>query len=168
MFVAVDSNPELLARIAWQSERKPSRGGVPNLLCLAEAAEALSRELPGVADRISVILPWGRLLRSVAQPDLADLRSIAALCQPEATIEIVFSYDPCVDAQKGGPLPKLVVDEAHVVKELPRLYRLAGLDVTGVQRLPLADLKSYSTTWARRLSFGREREVWRVTAICRL
>lgn len=163
--MAVDSNQELLTRIAWQSKRKPSRGGAPNLLCLAEAAEGLSRELPGIADRVSVILPWGRLLRSVAQPDLADLRNIAALCQAEATMEIVFSYDPDIDAQEGGPLRRLVVDEAHVIRELPRVYRLAGLAVTEVKRLPLADLRNYSTTWARRLSFGREREVWRVTAI---
>lgn len=71
------AHPEVMQGSVSEPE---ASGGASILLCLAGAAEGLSEELPGVADRISVILPWGRLLRSVAQPDLADLRGIAALC----------------------------------------------------------------------------------------
>jgi 16S rRNA (adenine(1408)-N(1))-methyltransferase len=164
LFIAVDANPDLLTQIARQAGRKASRGGVSNLLCLAAAAETLACELPGVADQLSIILPWGRLLRSVAQPDLDDLRHIAALGRAKATIEIVFSYDAGVDAQSGGLLGGLSLDEDQVHCNLPSAYRQAGLDLIDIKPLPLADLRAYPTTWAKRLAFGRPRQVWRLVA----
>jgi hypothetical protein len=165
LFIAVDTNPDLLRQAARRSQRKPERGGAPNLLCLAAAAEELGCELPGAADRVSIILPWGRLLRSVVQPDLAGLRCIAALGQPGTIFDIVFSYDPHIDAQATGPLGSLALDERYVTTQLPPVYRQAGLELVEAKRLSLAELRDYPTTWAKRLSFGREREVWAVRAV---
>lgn len=167
LFIAVDANSEALTHIARQAGRKASRGGVPNLLCIAEAAEVVGQALPGAADRVSVILPWGRLLRSVAEPNLADLRAIAALGQPGADFEVVFSYDPQIDGQGGGPLGAGGLDANHVQDKLPMAYRLAGLTVQEVNRLDMAELKAYATTWANRLAYGRAREVWRIRAVRR-
>jgi 16S rRNA (adenine(1408)-N(1))-methyltransferase len=167
LFIAVDTNPESLSRIARQAGRKPSRGGVSNLLCIAEAAEALGQQLPGVADQVSVILPWGRLLRTVAEPNLEDLRNIVALGQTGATFEVLFSYDPCIDGQGRGPLGTGGLDEKHVKDKLPAAYELVGLAVKEVKRVSLNELKTYATTWAKRLAHGRAREVWRIKAVRR-
>jgi len=130
----------------------------------------LAAELGAVADRVTVILPWGSLLRSVAAPDvnslrsIAGLRSIADLCLPDATIEIVFSYDSERDARERAPLGVSVLDERHMLTTLPRLYEQACLPITLVERLSQKELATYETTWAKRLAFGRSREVWRVRA----
>ena len=63
--------------------------------------DVLARELSAVADRITVILPWGSLFRSVAGPEPESLHQIAALCLPGATVEIVFSYDEQRDAHSA-------------------------------------------------------------------
>lgn len=164
LFVAVDANPEGLRSIARQAARKPGKGGVPNLLCLAEAAEALGQALPGVADRVSVILPWGRLLAAVAEPNFDDLRQIAALGQPGAEFELLFSYDRRVDGA-GGALSRDGLDAAHVREQLPPRYAEAGLTVQRVEPVAMAELKNYGTTWAKRLAYGRPREVWRIRAV---
>jgi len=166
LFVAVDTNAESLTKIARQAARKASKGGVSNLLCVAEAAEQLGQELPAVADAVTVILPWGRLLRAVAEPNLEDLRNIAALGQIGATFEMVFSYDARIDGQGDGPLVD-GLDEVHVRNKLPQVYASTGLAVKEVERVSMDELKAYSTTWAKRLAYGRTREVWRINAVRR-
>ena len=151
--------------MARQASRKASQGGVSNLLCLAEAAERLGQALPGLADQVSVILPWGRLLATVAEPNLEDLRHLAALGQVGASFEVLFSYDRRVDG--AGLLDLGGLNEAHVRDTLPLAYALAGLAVQAVERVSMAELKSYSTTWAKRLAYGRAREVWRIRAVRR-
>ena len=125
----------------------------------------LANELGAVADRISVILPWGNLLRAVALPEVESLRHIARLCTPEAIVEIVFSYDQQQDAREGAPLGTVVLDEKHIAM-LAQRYALAGLEIVSTENIPRRQLTAYQTTWAKRLAFGRRREVWRICARC--
>ena len=124
----------------------------------------LPAELGRVADRITVILPWGNLLRTLATPDTNSLRDIASLCLADATIEIVFSYDSRSDARDRGSLRGTRLDEQHVLATLPPIYHQAGLRVEMAEKIPQRELAAYETTWAKRLAFGRPREVWRIRA----
>jgi len=163
LFIASDANAVSLAKVAWRAGRKAERGGIPNLICIAEPLDTLATELGGVADRISVILPWGSLLRAVAAPELVSLRHIANLCVPDASVEIVLSYDERRDAQQGIMPPTGGFDEEHIPR-LPGLYRQAGLQIVAVGRFSQKELADYQTTWAKRLAFGRARKVWRLRA----
>jgi 16S rRNA (adenine(1408)-N(1))-methyltransferase len=151
-----------LAEIAWRAGRKSARGGVSNLICIAEPLDSLAAELSAVADRITVILPWGSLFRAVAIPEMDSLCQIAHLALPGAEVEIVVSYDQ-QDADQGVLLPGGGFDEAHIAT-LPQLYQQAGLNVVTVERLAPNELAAYQTTWAKRLAFGRPRKVWRLRA----
>jgi 16S rRNA (adenine(1408)-N(1))-methyltransferase len=117
-----------------------------------------------VADRITVILPWGSLLRAVAVPEINSLRDIARLCLPKATIEIVLSYDEQRDARQKAPLGTGGLDEEHMRTTLPRLYGQAGLLIVAAEQISQRELADYHTTWAKRLAFGRPRNVWRLRA----
>ena len=162
MFIASDTNPAALSEIAWRAERKPTRGGVPNLVCIAEPLDALATELAAVADRLTVVLPWGNLLRAVLAPELLSLRHLANLCLPDATVEIVLSYDAQRHAGQGILLPAGAVDE-HIAT-LPGLYQEVGLQIMVRDRLSQRELAAYQTTWAKRLAFGRPRKIWRLCA----
>ena len=124
----------------------------------------LARELGAVADRITAILPWGSLFRSVVAPEPESLPQIAALCLPGATVEIVFSYDEQRDGHfvlRSG-IPAL--NEDHIFGVLPFAYQNAGLPMTAVEGISQEELAGYETTWAGRLAFGRPRKVWRIRA----
>ena len=164
MFLATDANPDALLEIASRAARKPARGGVPNLICIAEPVEALSGELAGIADRITAILPWGSLLRALVQPETAFLHRLHRLCASEASLEIVFSYDQERDASEQGPLGAAGVQESYVRNVLPALYEAAGFRITGTDRISRSELSAYETSWAKRLAFGHPREVWRLRA----
>jgi 16S rRNA (adenine(1408)-N(1))-methyltransferase len=121
--------------------------------------------MAAAADRITVILPWGTLLKAVAAPDIDSLRHIASLCLPGAGIEIVFAYDKDRDAAE---LSRLGVagwlDDQYILCTLPLHYEQAGLHIVAAEKISNVELGTYETTWAKRLAFGRPREVWRIRA----
>jgi hypothetical protein len=131
---------------------------------LAATASELESELPSIAGRLSIVLPWGGLLRAVAQPEIDTLSALAGSCQADASVEIVFSFDERRDRTKAtGDLPAYQSFGADDVRAyLSEPYFEAGIRVLGVESLAERDLLAYSTTWAKRLAHGRKRRVWRV------
>jgi len=164
MFLATDANPDALLQTASRAGRKPARGGAPNLICIAEPVDVLAVELAGVADRVTVLLPWGSLLRGLVLPETAMLAHLRRLCALNAIVEIIFSYDQERDASERGPLGTFSVQEQHVRSVLPQLYESAGLRVTSLEGITQHELGMYETTWAKRLAFGRSRQIWRLQA----
>jgi hypothetical protein len=162
LFIAADANASALTEIAWRAGRKTVRGGISNLICIAEPLATLATELTAAADRITMILPWGSLFRAVAAPELVSLRHIAHLCLSGANVEIVLSYDER-DARERASLPAGGLSEEHIAT-LPGLYQQAGLQIVGADRFLQRELADYQTTWAKRLAFGRPRKVWRLRA----
>ena len=135
---------------------KPARGGLPNALCCRlELADALG-ELAGLADRLTVLLPWGGLLAAVARPDIAGLSGLRRLCRDGAELRVVFGYGPGVDAAAIRDLALPELTDATLATLAGR-YRNAGF-VVSADRLPVDDVRALPTTWAKRLAFsGRDR-----------
>lgn len=121
----------------------------------------MSNELGAIADRITIILPWAGLLRAIATPEMQSLRQISNLCLPDASVEIVLSYDERRDAT----LDVNFLEKQHI-SALPEFYEQADLRVVGIEALSRRELSTYETTWASRLSARRDRQVWRIRA-CR-
>jgi 16S rRNA (adenine(1408)-N(1))-methyltransferase len=133
-----------------------------NLLYVRAAVEELPSELAGVADRLTVILPWGSLLAAVAQPSPEVLRGIRALCQPDAILTIVLGVDPVRDRTQ---LRRLGLDELPATPLASRLgegYALAGFTLSAVRSVARGE--AWPSTWARRLAPGRERTLFEVSA----
>jgi 16S rRNA (adenine(1408)-N(1))-methyltransferase len=135
-----------------------------NLLYVRAALEDLPEELAGLADRVSVVLPWGSLLGAVARPCVSLLVGIRALCQTSAKLTVVFALDPDryrSEAERLGLVPPVGGDlRSHLAPG----YREAGFRIRWVRVLPQAELERWSSTWARRLARGRSRSLWELEA----
>ena len=151
LWVGIDANRENLAEVSRKAARRPERGGLPNALFVHASAEALPPELAALAQGITILLPWGSLLRAVAGPDPAVLAGIRALCRPGARLEVVMGTELSPERWLGEVLPR---------------YRAAGFEAT-VAPIARDDLRRLGTTWASRLAFGRPRPMWRLTAQAR-
>jgi 16S rRNA (adenine(1408)-N(1))-methyltransferase len=147
----VDANRSPLQKISEKIYRKPSRGGLPNVMYVQAAVEALPEELDGVADAIYVNFPWGSLLRGVAAGDAAVLRSLRRLCAPQATIKIVLGLDPVRDRSEIERLSLPVFDKRYLSTELPARYANAGLVVSKAEILPANAMEAAQTSWGKRL-----------------
>lgn len=142
---------------------RAARAGLANLLYVRAGVERLPRELAAVADRITVILPWGSLLAAVARPSLA-LQGIRALCAANAALTVVLSVDPARDGAESRRLGLPLLDEAYLGGPLATCYAVAGFTVRSVRAIGPDQLAGWPSTWAKRLAHGRARFVIQIDA----
>ena len=135
--------------------RKPERGGVPNALFVVATAEDPPPELAGIADVVSVLLPWGRLLRGVllGQPEV--LGPLARIARPGARVRIVLNNEIFEDPVPldAAELPEATVD--YALAQLEPRYGQAGIRLEEARLLDEDEVKKLRTTWSRRLAHGR-------------
>jgi 16S rRNA (adenine(1408)-N(1))-methyltransferase len=132
-FVGVDAIADNL--------RDASRRASSNSLFGRLALEDAPGELAGLADRLTVLFPWGSLLRAVSAPELDGLSRLRDICRAGA--EVRFLFEPDSEAQA-----------------LERRYLEAGLALGGTP-VPVEMARALPTTWAKKLGFsGRTRAFW--------
>jgi hypothetical protein len=158
LFVGIDAD------VAGLRERsgRAARERLPNVIYVRASVEVLPPELTGVAERVTVVLPWGSLLGAVTRPGAPALAGIRALCQPEATVSVVVSVAGR-DRREAERLGVPPLDGRHL-EDLAAGYAAAGFTVTSVRRLDLDQLAAWPSTWARRLAYGQPRRVFQLDA----
>jgi 16S rRNA (adenine(1408)-N(1))-methyltransferase len=134
-FVGVDANAENMG----DASRRALRGGLTNALFVQAAAEALPEELFGLASSLTVLLPWGSLLRAVAA---GEVDGLARLCREGASLVVVFSD---VEPEEG----------------LIARYAAAGFHVS-VRTISNREVGALGTSWAGRLGHGRPRRFFEI------
>jgi hypothetical protein len=127
------------------------------------AVEELPAELAGVAERVTIVLPWGSLLAAVARPSVPVLRRVRGLCRSEARLSVVLSVS-ARDRAEATRLGLPPLDGEDLATQLSGGYGEAGFALTAVRPLTLDELVRWPSTWARRLAHGRPRSVFQIDA----
>ena len=158
LVIGVDANGDNLREASRRALKKPSRGGLPNVLFGRLALEDAPGALAACADRLTVLLPWGSLLAAVARPDSNALARLAAVCRDGADLRIIFGYgyesDPATAALNLRPL-----DEPQVLEHLRHAYRQASL-VVSARPVSTDEIAALPTTWAKKLAYSGKRRVF--------
>ncbi len=153
LVVGVDAGPDAMRRTAARAAVKPAKGGVPNVLFVWAAVEALPPELTAITE-VHCLMPWGSLLRALAAPDEAVLRAVAARCSPGARFLITLNLHAW-----RPPVPE-VGDTAEPTPEtaaarLAPAYARAGWQLTAADYLDAAQVAELGTSWTKRLGSSR-------------
>ena len=156
-YIGIDAQSSALEKISEKIHRKPAKGGLPNVLFIQAAVEALPPELDGVADEIHVHFPWGSLLRAMAIGDEAALGNLRRICAPGAWLEIVIALDPERDRAEIERLGLSQLSIEFLETTLIPRYRAAGFDVVEYGSLPPSEWPKLHTSWAQRLRGNAER-----------
>ncbi|MFC1743517.1 class I SAM-dependent methyltransferase [Candidatus Riflebacteria bacterium] len=156
LFIGIDSNASNMALSSRKARRKPARGGVKNLLYVHATVEKLPEELSGLAEQLTIFLPWGSLLKALVTPEPLVLKELRKLCRVNAGLKIILGYnhscEPGFTAKTG--LPELSRESFNSLI-LPA-YQRAGF------RLQIRDFKKPELTeipsrWAQKLARGKDR-----------
>lgn len=157
LVVGVDANADALRATSRRCAAKPSRGGLPNVLLARLPLAEAPGELVGLADALTVLLPWGSLLAAVARPEPSALCALRALCRGHAEIRIVLGYGPATEGAMIRELRLPALDVPAAVAELEGAYLAAGLAVRA-RAARVDEVRALPTTWAKRLAYsGHER-----------
>jgi 16S rRNA (adenine(1408)-N(1))-methyltransferase len=127
--------------------RRASRAAPDNALFVVADALDLPIELSGLANRIAVNFPWGSLLRGLLEGDSGLLAGLVATADRPAALDVRLNADALAEA--GWETESGAARAAAVL-------RGAGFAVGTRQALGSADLRTWPTTWAKRLAFGRD------------
>jgi 16S rRNA (adenine(1408)-N(1))-methyltransferase len=154
-YIGVDATRENLAEYSARIGKKPSRGGLPNVLYVLAAAEALPPELAGIADVITINFPWGSLMSGLIRGDARLLASIARAARPGAALDIYLNtavfQDPIpLDVRA---LPELTLP--YISQKLVPRYKEAGILIEHAALVGKAGMAAIPSLWARRLAFGK-------------
>ena len=162
--VGVDADRRAMAALAAKSLRKPSRGGLGNVLFVAAAAESLPEDLDGLADRVCVNLPWGSLLRGVALGEPAILRGLRRVASEGAVVEFLLTYsekyEPAVMRDLG--LPPISVRQIR--EDLAPRYAEAGLRIDAARALSNECVRRLPLAWGKGLTRKRARDFFHIVA----
>ncbi len=83
-----------MAEASRRAAAPARKGGLPNAVFAVAAAEALPGTLDGVANRVTVNLPWGSLLRGALALDDRAAAGIASLVGPGGAVEMLLAPAP--------------------------------------------------------------------------
>jgi len=122
-----------------------SRRPETNSLFIIANALSLPDELSGLASHLTINFPWGSLLNGLLDSDSVLIQSITTTARPGAQIDVKLNHSALAEA--GWSL------EAGA-RQVQTTLESAGFRAR-ITHLATADLKSYPSTWARKLAFGR-------------
>ena len=149
--IGTDASAENLREQSHRASRKPSRGGVPNVVYLRATLEALPGLLPRPVGLFHILLPWGLLLRQVIDPDEEFLSTLVSLAAEDARLTIVLNTS-ALSAVPGidDIFPVLTPDGVRARLDEP--YARVGITIGDASMVHAAEAEDIHTTWARRMT----------------
>ena len=153
-FIGVDAAADNLREASDRAHRQPARGGVGNLAFVAAAANDLPGDLAGIADEVTVVLPWGSLLQVVLLADPVFLGKVSAVLKPAGRLELLVSV-----AESDVGAGKIDFDEAKA-RALAAEYSKLGLKPDEIRLADESDVERLGSSWGRRLAIPRRRQAW--------
>jgi 16S rRNA (adenine(1408)-N(1))-methyltransferase len=158
-YIGIDANPRPLEKISEKIHRKPSKGGLSNVIFIQAAVEDLPTELDAVADEVHVHFPWGSLLRGVATGDQSVLSNLRRICSQGALLEVVIGLDPERDRSEIERLGLPALSTAFIDSVLLPKYSDAGFEIFERGVLSPTEWPGLQTSWAKRLQGNVGRSV---------
>ncbi len=149
--IGIDPSHKGLVETARKIYRKPEKGGLPNALFVLASIEDLPEELNGIANQIFINFPWSGLLRSIVLAEPSAWEALRRISQKGAFIDVLFTYD------EKDRLALPAADDEYIQNMKERLEG-RGLRILIAKPLGAEQLKSYPSTWAKRLSHGQSRQ----------
>jgi 16S rRNA (adenine(1408)-N(1))-methyltransferase len=143
---------DALAEPMEETARKAKRD---NLLFVRASIESVPSELHGIADVVTVMLPWGVLLEGIVLARDDVLRGLAALCGPAARVEVTLNGEIWHDSTPLRFVDLPVPTPEYVADVVAPAFARAGIDVGAARWLDASEAKNIPSTWARKLGHRR-------------
>jgi 16S rRNA (adenine(1408)-N(1))-methyltransferase len=156
-YIGIDADRNGLTEYSRRTAKKPEKGGARNVLYVIANIESLPEDVRGIADEVTVILPWGSLLRGVVNSDPKYLEGIRLVGKEGAGVRIHLNYDAKyepVEMERKG-LPDLT--DGFIDGTLVPAYSSHGIRINSYRFMDNEEARALPSTWARRLGFGRAR-----------
>jgi hypothetical protein len=158
--IGIEPHHGSLEKTSAKIYKKPQKGGLKNALFVLAGIEELPEELNGVANQVFINFPWAGLLKGLLIADAIVWNALKRVCLPGAFIDILFSYEKSAEANEFRKAGLPDIDESFSRNvTIPGIEKL-GFTVLELKNVTVDDIKQYPSSWAKKLSFGRDRRYY--------
>ena len=163
LFVGVDPVEKQLREYSVKSVRKK----LNNAVFLVSSLENLPITMTEIADKVSIILPWGSLLGQIVNPSQEAVNKLSALLKPSGELEIILGYSPDLEPSESDRLELPDLSQEYVENVIVRAFETpsAGMKKDMLEIFPKEKLTDIGSNWAKKLAFGKPRQIYRLTLI---
>ena len=134
--------------------REYSQATLKNMLFVIASAQELPNELNGLASHITINFPWGSLLDSLLTGDPKLMRGLESVSRSTTSVDLRLNAGAL--AESGTTL------EIGADKIQNNLLQ-AGWQINAPILMSADALRTFPTTWAKRLVFGRDPRAMRLS-----
>jgi len=149
--IGIDPAWQRMTETSVRSNRKPAKGGTPNLVLVNASIENVPPDLRNLADEVLVLMPWGRLLRGIVGAETDVCGGLRAVAKLGATLDVIVGTsvwrDPVPREIQG--LPELTPH--YIDATLADRLRPLGWEVRAAKLIEGAEIGMMSSSWWRRL-----------------
>ena len=161
-YIGIDPAADSMKETAYKAQkyfRQSKR--VCNAMFIVTAIENIPDKLYGMADSISVMLPWGSLLSGMVTADPQILQPLRTLGRADTDFDAIIGYDEYREEaeKKRRSLPTLSPEYLHSLSDT---YASCGIAITKIEEISNAHLKQLPSDWARKLGHGMQRVMYRL------
>ncbi len=165
LYIGIDPSEKQLEIYSKKANRKR----LNNVLFILSSIEQLPNELKNIANKIYIILPWGSLLESIIKPNKDNINNMLSLLkgneedkkienEVEEKVEIIFGYARELEQKEVARLDLPNLSEEYIKEKIIPMFDLEYK----LKRLEKEDLRDIDTTWGKKLTFGRERPLFKL------
>jgi 16S rRNA (adenine(1408)-N(1))-methyltransferase len=156
LILGLDADAASMAGSSRRAAGPAHRGGLANTMFLRAAAEAPPAPLAGIASRVTVLFPWGSLLRGCLGLDPAVASGIAGLLAPGGELELLLA------PAERDRLTSLPTTTVAVIEAAAAAFAPHGLAVLEARDATADEIRTSHSTWAKRLLAGNRHGTARV------
>jgi len=158
-YIGVDPSEKQLKEYS----RKAVRKKLSNVIFCLGSIEILPKELENLADKVFVLLPWGTLLQNVVLPSRETIFKFYNLLKNKGELKIIFGYHQKLEPAEIERLELPSLSKNYIESHILPKFLEQGFVLKKLEELTKADLRQLETTWSKKLSFGKMREIFKLT-----
>ena len=149
--LGIDASAAAMAEASRRAAGPVRKGGLDNARFVLAAAESLPPELAGRAALVTVLFPWGSLLRGCLGLDDVVTCGVAGLVADGGVLELLLA--PAERDRLAG----VPTGEGAVIEAVTRAFAPHGLMVIVARTATPAEIAATGSSWARRLGVAGRR-----------
>ena len=127
--------------------REHSQAKLQNMLFVIASAQELPKELNELISQITINFPWGSLLESLLTDDSRLMNGLESISRSTTSVDLRLN---------GGALAEAETTLETGADKIYNNLLQAGWQINAPSLMNASALRTFPTTWAKRLAYGRD------------
>lgn len=144
-------------------QREINRKRLKNAVLIQSSIENYNPDFKDFFDEISIILPWGNLLKYCVTVDLSFFEKISKWLKNEGAIKIIFGFNEELEEKQTKKLNLKNLNDKEVEFLKENYSKIPNLQLISFENVFYLDLETVETTWAKKLKHGADRSYFSIT-----